>query len=722
MDAKIYLNGSYEGSTGEGGQKKLKDLSSSTYEITAKKIGFIQEKKTIHLSPGEKDTITISLERSNKPPRANFTYSPKEPRVSEKIQFNNKTEDPDSGKIVRSKASSWTFGDDYDGDQQYMENPVHTYKAPGEYEVCLALEDPTGLTDKECKFLTVKEKPTSGITVEVEDSSGKPLDAKIYLNGTYRAKTQRDGKLQLKDLSPDQYSIDAQKEGYSSNSVAISLSPGEEEEITLTLKKQNKPPTVSFTYSPQNPNTDQEISFKSTSTDPDGQVAQQKWKFGDLNNSSEENPTHKYLRPGTYTIELTVEDEGGATATATKEITVRNRKPKVEFNFTPQEPKVGQKITLNASSSEDPDGTIEDYVWDLTGDGSVDKSDPEVTHTYNSPGTYRIELTVTDNHGESVSTTEEITVKEKPQEKVEIDEKYALVIGISKYKFPETFPNSGNLNYPAEDARTFQKLLLDETLGNFKKDKITLVVNDEATEQNIEEAFSKLITEADKDDLVVIYYSGHGTQGPDYNEDEPDGRDEYYVTYDTNLSSEDKLLSTSISDDRFGNWLKSISSEQIAVFLDSCYSGGATKSVKGATLPGQKAIKNNTVFNDFEFEEGVLLFSASQENQPSWESQEFGQGVFTHYLVKGLKGKADEDDDGTITGKELHNYLKPHVSEYVEENYPRKQVPLMKGGITIPLVQRKGKLTGEQRSGEKRGHKRGLRSDQSWCRGRSKGR
>ena len=202
---------------------------------------------------------------------------------------------------------------------------------------------------------------------------------------------------------------------------------------------------------------------------------------------------------------------------------------------------------------------------------------------------------------------------------------------------------------------------------------------------------SQLVAEVDSNDLVIIYYSGHGAPGPDYNNDEDDGYDEYFVTYDTDTSSGAKLYSTGISDDQFGNWLTSMDSKQVALFIDSCYSGGATKSAKGTSIPGQKAIPENEVFNDFNFEDR-LLFAASSENQPSWESPDLKQGVFTHFLLQGLKGKADINNDGQVTSDELYNYLKPNVSTYVDEHFTSKQTPLMKGAISAPLAEKKGKL------------------------------
>jgi|GEM_PF-1261920 len=85
--------------------------------------------------------------------------------------------------------------------------------------------------------------------------------------------------------------------------------------------------------------------------------------------------------------------------------------PTASFTYTPPNPTVNQSITFNASTSYDPDGTIVKYEWSF-GDGTngIGKI---VTHSYSSAGDYTVNLTVTDNDGETNTTTKLITVSEK---------------------------------------------------------------------------------------------------------------------------------------------------------------------------------------------------------------------------------------------------------------------------------------------------------------------
>ncbi len=78
------------------------------------------------------------------------------------------------------------------------------------------------------------------------------------------------------------------------------------------------------------------------------------------------------------------------------------------FSYNPQTPSINETVTFDASDSYDPDGTISRYDWDF-GDGSVDQG-VAVVHSYTEPGTYMVELTVTDSDGLNDTATADLTV------------------------------------------------------------------------------------------------------------------------------------------------------------------------------------------------------------------------------------------------------------------------------------------------------------------------
>ncbi len=129
------------------------------------------------------------------------------------------------------------------------------------------------------------------------------------------------------------------------------------------------------------------------------------WNFGDGSTLTTAGPTmsHTYAAGGTYTVALTVMDNGGAT-NAQSQTVIANAPPIASFTFSC----TGLTCSFNGSASWDSDGTITNYAWNF-GDGATG-SGATVTHTYRAPGTYGVTLTVTDNGGATGTQSNSVTV------------------------------------------------------------------------------------------------------------------------------------------------------------------------------------------------------------------------------------------------------------------------------------------------------------------------
>ncbi|MFQ6033579.1 MAG: DUF4384 domain-containing protein, partial [Candidatus Bipolaricaulia bacterium] len=88
-----------------------------------------------------------------------------------------------------------------------------------------------------------------------------------------------------------------------------------------------------------------------------------------------------------------------------------NRAPVASFTFSPYYPLVGQQVVFNASSSYDPDGWLTGYRWDFDSNGTIDAWGRTVAHTFYTPGSHPVTLTVTDNQGASSSVTHAVSVQ-----------------------------------------------------------------------------------------------------------------------------------------------------------------------------------------------------------------------------------------------------------------------------------------------------------------------
>ncbi|WP_344867134.1 PKD domain-containing protein, partial [Planomonospora alba] len=148
-------------------------------------------------------------------------------------------------------------------------------------------------------------------------------------------------------------------------------------------------------------------TFRSTgSRDPDGTVVAVSWSFGGGGSASGAVVTHAFPGSGTYPVTVTVTDDRGATATATRNVTVQgaNQAPVADFAATCTE----LECSFDANLSADPDGTLTGYAWEF-GDGAT-ASGVTAAHTYAAAGTYPVKLTVTDDKGAAVSVTKDISV------------------------------------------------------------------------------------------------------------------------------------------------------------------------------------------------------------------------------------------------------------------------------------------------------------------------
>jgi len=139
--------------------------------------------------------------------------------------------------------------------------------------------------------------------------------------------------------------------------------------IWQTQTDDNTPPTASFTFTPSSPSTSDTVSFDASgSNDPDGSIQRYEWDFGDGNTATGQSVSHSYSSSGTYTVELTVEDDSGGTNTTTRTISVRSgelfTEPLPGFNSQPTDTE-----ELDSFLYEDVDGdgdgtdTTQSVLW-----------------------------------------------------------------------------------------------------------------------------------------------------------------------------------------------------------------------------------------------------------------------------------------------------------------------------------------------------------------------
>ena len=223
---------------------------------------------------------------------------------------------------------------------------------------------------------------------------------------------------------------------------------------------------------------------------------------------------------------------------------------------------------------------------------------------------------------------------------------YALVIGISKYQDrADKSQKVPDLNYADKDAQLYMTYL-NEYCNHFAKNKpiVKKLLNEEATEEAINNKFQELKAKANAGDLVIIYFAGHG----DF-ENLPKGVAGYLLCYDTPKNNIRKGWGMDFIDKDLSDMEK----DKIkTIFIaDACHAGMLE------TVDGVRRAKG---FNESSiiYDKSIKLLSSDKE-QVSSEDRSLcdGHGFFTYFLIKGLLGEADRNNNIKVTMNELKNYF-----------------------------------------------------------------
>ncbi|MBI4635417.1 MAG: caspase family protein [Candidatus Rokubacteria bacterium] len=299
------------------------------------------------------------------------------------------------------------------------------------------------------------------------------------------------------------------------------------------------------------------------------------------------------------------------------------------------------------------------------------------------PGENVIEVTATDRAGNGAQVVRIVTrVVPAPQAPPVIArERWAVVVGVGRYESPRI----PGLRYTVPDAEAIYQVLTGP--AGFKKENVLLLTDKterRPTLRNIKYALGTFLARsAKKDDTVVIFFAGHGAPEVDLRGIERDGLAKYLVPQD---ADPDDLYATALPMEELQTVFSRIEAERMVVFLDACYSGAAG----GRTFSAGRT--RATDLDDLFLErltraKGRAVITASRPAEVSIELTELGHGVFTYYLVEGLRGAADLNRDGIVSLQELYEYLEQQVTRKAR-SVGGNQHPVMKGELegVLPLV------------------------------------
>ena len=234
----------------------------------------------------------------------------------------------------------------------------------------------------------------------------------------------------------------------------------------------------------------------------------------------------------------------------------------------------------------------------------------------------------------------------------------ALIIGIEKY---DQTPDATFANLDAQYFYEYAR----KGFG-ISKSNIKLLVDEDANLIQSLGTLSKWLPGKIKsgETELIIFFAGHGLASND-------GKELYLLPQD---SDPDLLARTALSRTELFKEIIALNPKSVTMFLDTCYSGVSRdeKTLLASARPVRIIADEQDTPNNF------TIFSASQLEQISSGFKEAKHGIFSYYLMKGLEGKADANNDKDITNGELLAYMDQNVAQRASE-LGRQQNPSLAG-------------------------------------------
>lgn len=249
-----------------------------------------------------------------------------------------------------------------------------------------------------------------------------------------------------------------------------------------------------------------------------------------------------------------------------------------------------------------------------------------------------------------------------------LPEIWAVAIGVSQYE-NQTIPS---LKYPDNDAFGIFSFWKSPNGGALDDEHSEVLVDDAATKAMVTTTLRNVFMKAKEEDLAIFFFSGHGLKGSflpsDYDGDK-------IRLYHAEIN---KIL----TECRAKNKL---------VIADACHSGSYIASKSVSTNKPTK--ENRALFYEelSKTQPGIAYLLSSQADEESLEVSTLHNSVFTYFVLRGVKGEANANQDNIITIQELYDYVYLNVTDYARK-LGKVQTPMIKGNydpnMPVAIVRR----------------------------------
>ena len=233
---------------------------------------------------------------------------------------------------------------------------------------------------------------------------------------------------------------------------------------------------------------------------------------------------------------------------------------------------------------------------------------------------------------------------------------WILLVGVNQYEDEQNLPS---LQYSALDCQGLGEALTEATASFAAKE---VIVHHDFVPQKpklaaVRQTLAYITNTAQAEDTILFYFSGHGIL-------ESQTQQVVLCLADT---QKEQLLSTGLALNELLKQLGNCAASQQLVWLDACHSGGMTlRGTSKIALADPTSQLVKVLRDKATKSKGFYALLSCDQTQQSWEFPELGHGVFTYYLMRGLRGEA-ADSQGIIEADALYQYVYHQTLRYIDK-------------------------------------------------------
>jgi|JI8StandDraft_1071087.scaffolds.fasta_scaffold03704_3 hypothetical protein len=232
--------------------------------------------------------------------------------------------------------------------------------------------------------------------------------------------------------------------------------------------------------------------------------------------------------------------------------------------------------------------------------------------------------------------------------------RWAILVGINYDQNPAL--NNIKLSKARQDAIELGKMLKDKgqfqvvTLTDERRNEMSPHDPNYPTARNIKSGIADIVDKADVDDTVIIFFSGHGISD--------EAGNNYLIPADVDMKNNQSKFESSVKVEDIVQQLNKKGLKKTLLLLDACRERGATRD------SGKSLVDFKFQIKQYADSSVAASYFCTSEDRLCYEHPESDNGVFTHYLLKGLRNEGDQNKDTIVTFSELSDFVGKSMKDW----------------------------------------------------------